>query len=93
MAWLDRLNADPALSPPARMLATIIAEKFATLSVRYASYRDVDAASALSITVETARSARLELMRLGYLVPLQYARTPSFSLRSGYPTETDADVA
>jgi hypothetical protein len=80
--WINNVAADAALSPAARQLAGIIADKFAA-SANRASFFDSDATAFLNLPSGGIRKLRHELQRRGFLVELlpYNGGKPSYALR------------
>jgi hypothetical protein len=93
MNWGEHVAADAALSPAARQLAGIIADKFAA-SANRASFFDTDCTAFLNLPSGGIRKLRHELQRRGFLVELlpYNGGKPSYALR--YPAKAkDSDAA
>jgi hypothetical protein len=82
MAWLDEVERRYHLSPPARRLAHVIANKWGAMNARYAVFCDSWVKRELGDQV--GMIALSELRNRGLLVKLQYGgNPPSYALRLG----------
>lgn len=92
MNWLDRVTADTAVSPRARQVAGVIAERFVAAHSNYASFYDVDIGAFLDLSSGDIRGLRYQLQNAGYLHPLESGNCkPAYQLRFGRPIEADND--
>jgi hypothetical protein len=83
---------DPHLAPNARRLADLISRFF--IAFNKCSFFDHEASALLGINGDDLRTAKLELIRKGYLEELPSAgRKPAYRLRFAHPVRDNEEVA